>query len=528
MMVRQISILTKALLCNFLNLNVFRYTKDKKKKRNTISMALLWLMLIAMAFCYVGGITIGYIKLGMADVVPMYLVTVSALIILFFGMLKAGSIIFQKNSYEVLCSLPVSQTAIVVSRFLSMYVGNLLLSLVVMVPGMVVYAIFIHPGIAFYAFGILGTIFLPLFPMTVATLIGAFITAISTRMKHKSVVVALLSIIFVVAIMVSSLAMGNIEGDLTTEMLRNFSGILVSMIEKIYPPAVWLGTAMTEGKVLQLSLYLVVSIVVFLVMVILVANNFHKICQGLYSTSAKHNYQLTELKKTSALGSLYQKELKRYLVSSIYVINTIIGPIMMVWIAVGIAIVGVEKIEAIFPINIIGVVPFALAAVACIMTTTATSISMEGKEWWIIQSLPIKTKTVFDSKILLNLTLIAPFYVIAEIISILVLQPSLIELCWLILLPIIFIVFACVFGITINIRFPMMKWENETVVVKQSAAAMIGGLGGSLVILLCAVPVIFVDGFLGELVKMGITILILVITLLLYTQNNKVNLSTIE
>ena len=103
-----------------------------------------------------------------------------------------------------------------------------------------------------------------------------------------------------------------------------------------------------------------------------------------------------------------------------------------------------------------------------------------------------------------------------------------IELCWLILLPIIFIVFACVFGITINIRFPMMKWENETVVVKQSAAAMIGGLGGSLVILLCAVPVIFVDGFLGELVKMGITILILVITLLLYTQNNKVDLSTIE
>ena len=169
-----------------------------------------------------------------------------------------------------------------------------------------------------------------------------------------------------------------------------------------------------------------------------------------------------------------------------------------------------------------------MAAVACIMTTTATSISMEGKEWWIIQSLPIKTKTVFDSKILLNLTLIAPFYVIAEIISILVLQPSLIELCWLILLPIIFIVFACVFGITINIRFPMMKWENETVVVKQSAAAMIGGLGGSLVILLCAVPVIFVDGFLGELVKMGITILILVITLLLYTQNNKVDLSTIE
>lgn len=527
-MVRQISILTQALLCNFLNLNVFHYTKDKKKKRNTIAMGIAWVLLIGMVVLYVGLFSLGYIMMGMANVVPMYLVMISAVIILLFGMLKAGSVIFQKKSYEVLCSLPVSQTAIVVSRFLSMYVGNLLLSLVVMIPGIIVYGVLVHPGIAFYLFGIAGTLFLPLLPMTVATFFGALIMAVASRMKHKNLITAILSVILVIGIMMLTSATGDMEGDFTADMLQNFSEIVTSVIANMYPPAVWLGKAMTDGDILQGILYFGVSIAVFVVMVALVANNFHRICQRLYSTSAKHNYQMQKLKATSILGALYKKELKQYFSSSVYMTNTIIGPVMMVLLAVGVLVAGVEKIEAAFPVNINGLIPFALAAVGCIMTTTCTSISMEGKEWWIIQSLPVRAKTVFDSKILLNLTLIAPFYVIAEVLLILALKPSVIELLWLVLLPIVFIVFACIFGITINLRFPMMKWENEAAVVKQSASATIGGLGGCLVIILCAIPTVFVTGLTGEVIRVIIVAVITGITLLLYKMNNKADLASVE
>lgn len=527
-MIRQISILTKAQLYNFLNINVFRHTKDKKKKRNTMAMGFLWLLVIGIVFLYVGMFSLGYIILGMGDVVPMYLVMISALIIFIFGMLKAGSIIFQKNSYEVLCSLPVSQTAIVISRFLNMYVGNLLLSLAVMVPGMAVYALMEKPGTAFYIFGIVGTLFIPLLPMTVATLFGALITAVSSRMKHKSLVASILSIIFVVGVMMLTSAMGEIEGDFTEAMIQNMAQIITSVISQVYPPAVWIGTAMTEGNILNGVLYVGVSLAVFAVMVLLVANNFHRICQNLYSTSAKHNYQMQKLKAASALGALYRKDFKQYFSSSVYMTNTIIGPVMMVVLAVGIAVVGVEKIEASFPVDINSLLPFLLAAVVCLMPTTCTAISLEGKEWWIIQSLPMKAKTVFDSKILLNLTLVAPFYFIAEVIMILTLDLSLPELVWMILLPIIFIVFACVFGITINIRFPMMKWENEAAVVKQSASATLGGLGSCLVILLCAIPVIFVNEMTGNMLKVGMVILIAGITVLLYRINSKVDLTNIE
>ena len=197
-MIRQIKLLTKAQLCNFMDLNVFRFTKDKKKKRSALSMGLLWLLLITMLCLYVGTFAYGYSKMGLGQVIPMYLIMISALLILVFGIFKAGSVIFQRNSYEILCALPVSQTAVVISRFFSMYLGNVILSVAVMVPGMAVYAYFNHPGISFYAVGTVGTLFIPLLPMAVATLLGALVTGIASRMRHKSLVTTVLSILLIV------------------------------------------------------------------------------------------------------------------------------------------------------------------------------------------------------------------------------------------------------------------------------------------------------------------------------------------
>ena len=529
-MIRQIKLLTKTQLCNFMDLNVFRFTKDKKKKRSALSMGLLWLLLITILCLYVGTFAYGYSKMGLGQVIPMYLIMISALLILVFGIFKAGSVIFQRNFYEILCALPVSQTAVVISRFFSMYLGNVILSVAVMIPGMAVYAYFNHPGISFYAVGTVGTLFIPLLPMTVATLLGALVTGIASRMKHKSLVTTVLSILLIVGIMMFSQMLAGVGETFTEEMFADLLETLTTMIARIYPPALWLGNAMTEGNVLQGGLYFGVSIAVFVVMVILIAGHFKSICENLYSTSAKHDYRMTEMKRNTVLTALFRKEVKRYFASSIYTVNTIVGPIMMVILAAAILLTGVDKIESVIPLQngIIGLMPFVLATTSCIMTTTSTSISLEGKEWWILQSLPVDAKTVFDSKILLNLAIVAPFYVIAEVLIILALTPSFVELVWLIFLPIIYMLFTFVFGITVNLHMPVLHWENEVAVVKQSASAMVGGLGGCLIIILCAVPVVFVTGIVGEIVKAVTAIVILAITVLLYKTNAKTALSHIE
>jgi len=64
-------------------------------------------------------------------------------------------------------------------------------------------------------------------------------------------------------------------------------------------------------------------------------------------------------------------------------------------------------------------------------------------------------------------------------------------------------------------------------VVKQSEAAMIGGIGGVLVIIICALPVIFITQISSNWIKLMIAITIAGVTVLLYRKNAQVNLKEI-
>ena len=525
-MMKQIKTLTKLQLQNLYGLNVFRYTKDKKKKKTTIGLGVVWALLIVMIATYIGGATFGYVYLGMSEIVPAYLIMLASLVILAFAIFKAGSVIFQENAYDILCSLPLSQTAIVVSRFLRMYVENLLLTLLVMVPGIVVYGVMVKPAISFYLIGVVVTVFVPLIPITIATFFGALVTAISSRMKHKSLVSAALSVGLVIAVMASTGTMSTMEEEFSIEMLQNMSEVVTQAIGDIYPPAIWLSNAMVKGDILTGLLCVLGGLVAFAVTIALISVKFHEICRGLYGTHAKHNYKMEQLKKTSVLGTLYKREMKRYFASSIYVQNTIVGPVMAIIFAVAVLGVGLDTIQQTMeiPIDIAGAVPVLLAGIFAVMTTTCTSISMEGKEWWIVKSLPIRTKDLLDSKLLFGLSLYLPFWLVSEILLIIALRPSFMELVWLVLLSLILILFSQVVGLTANLKMPVFDWENEVSVVKQSASAALGGLGGFVVVLVCMVPVLLVPAEYSNLVKGALCIIFAVVTWILYNKNNKVNL----
>ena len=236
-MIKQIKSLTKLQLKNLYGLNVFRFTKDKKEKARKGSLLIIYIFLILMACGYIGLATFGYISLGLGEMIPAYLIMLSSFMILFFAIFKAGSVIFQKNAYDILCSLPLSQTAIVVSRFIRMYVENLLLSFIVMVSGILVYGVMERPEISFYLIGIIVTLFIPLIPITIATFLGAVITAIASRMKHKSMVSAFLSILLIAGIMFGGSKLSAMEEDFSVEMLQNMLDMVSAVIEKMYPPA---------------------------------------------------------------------------------------------------------------------------------------------------------------------------------------------------------------------------------------------------------------------------------------------------
>ncbi len=523
----------RALLClelkNLYGLNVFRHTRDRKVKNRMKLLMVAWVIMVVMAIVYTGGLSYGLIFLGAEAAVPAYLVFLASLLILVVDLFKAGNVMYRKNGYDSLSSLPLSQTAVVISRFIRMYVENLAVSFCVMVPGMVVYSLLVGGGHLFWVSGLLTILTLPLIPMAVTVLFGALITGVSSRMKHKSLVEAGLSVLLVVGVMLASSGLVAIEGEITPEMLRELAATVLELLKKIYPPAVWLGESLVEGRLIGVIGAAGGSLIVVALMTVIVSVSYHEVCRRLHSTTAKHDYRMKRLSRRSVLGALYRREMKRYFASGIYVTNTIIGPMIGTLLAGTLLVVGPEQLTQILPVEVemTGLVPFLIAGIFCMMPTTATSVSMEGKHWWIAKSLPLETKTILDAKLLMNLGLIFPFYLSTEVLLILALKPGFLDLVWLILIPALLILFACVFGITANLLLPVMDWESEVAVVKQSASSLVGEMGGFLLAVVFMVAAMVLPGEFTDLYKAVLCVLLAVVTACLYRKNNRTNLKEI-
>lgn len=507
-------------------INKHRHTRDRKAQNRFRGQCAAWVIVILLCFGYVGGLVYGLCTLGLHSIVPAYLVTLASLLILAFGIFTAGNRIFGTKGYDILASMPVKTGNIVLSRFLSLYAEDLLFTLAIMLPGMIVYGVCMKPFFTVYLLAAAAALFIPAIPLVLSTLLGTLVMAVSSRMKHKNLMQTLLMVAFVVAVLLLSFQSGK-TAEVTAEQFADLAKTLSDVIGKIYLPAGWLNAAMINGNILYLALFAAVSAAVIVLAVWLAKENFHSIARRLQSFSARHDYQIGTMHSGSLWKALYIRELRRYFSSSIYVTNTIIGPIMGTIMAIALAVTGVEKITAALPlaIDIAGLLPFAFAAVFCMMTTTSVSLSMEGRNLWAVQSMPIPARQLFNSKILLNLSLMLPFYLISLVAMVIAVRPNMLQFAYLVLIPGAMMLFCTVFGIAVNLRFHSFDWEKEETVVKQSLPAALGGFAGFFLALICGVAVFLVPVQYADLAKTAIVLLLLAAAALLCRKNNCADLS---
>ena len=526
---RQIKLLAKLELCNLYGLNIIRNTKDPEYKKKVKLFAVIMVFILAMVLSYIVALCAGLSILGAADIIPAYLIAISSFFVVFFDIFKIGGVIFRKKGYDIMSSLPVSDGAVVVSRFLRMYAESLIVSALIFVPGLSVYAVFERPPFMFYVLSVLVVSAVPLLPLAVAVFAGSLITAVSARMKHKSLAEAALSVLLVVGVLGMSANLSGTEDEISLEMLREISALATTALEKTYPPAILIGNAMVAGGVGECLLFAAVSLVAVALVMWVVKMNFHRVCRGLYTTVAKHDYQIGKMKANSVRRALVWREARRYFASGPYVSNTIIGPALGVVLAVAMLFVDLEKTASQLPVamNIPAAAPWLIAAVMSMMNAVCISVSMEGKEWWIAKSLPLTAKMILDGKVLFNLLLIAPFYVVAEICMLIVFKPTVLKAFWMILVPFLLILFSCLFGLMFNLLFPKMDWENETVAVKQSIASFLGGIGGVVVTVLLALPLLLLPEAYYHWICLAESLLLIAANWFVYRKNIGTDLASI-
>lgn len=531
---KQIKMLTKLELCNLYGFNVFRHIKDPgQKKKNKVFMCIIAFLLLVV-LSYIVSLCIGLGILGAAEIIPVYLIMITSFLILFLDVFKIGGVIFSKKGYDMITSLPLTDGAIVVSRFLRMYVESLIVSGFVFIPGIISYAVFEKADITTWVAFLLTMFLVPLLPLAVAVFLGTGITAIASRMKHKALAEAGFAVVVVIGILLLSAKTGGMEEEFTPEMFTRITELVTGVIGRTYPPAVFLGNAIHSGDMSDCLLYGILSIAIVAVVMWMVAKNYHTICRNLHAVQAKHNYRISKLKSNSVKKAVLQREARRYFASGPYVSNTIIGPAMGAAASVALLFVDLEKeiakitSQAPVELNFTAAIPLMLTAVMVMMNAVCISVSMEGKEWWIAKTLPLETKTILDAKLGFNFLLIAPFFTVAQLCLMVALKMKPFAFVLTLILSMLLIVFSCVFGLWINLLFPKLDWENETVAVKQSAASLLGGMGGVLATFVFVIPVLLIPAQFEIVVYAAEIVVLFLVTGILYRKNNEINLSGIN
>ena len=239
---------------------------------------------------------------------------------------------------------------------------------------------------------------------------------------------------------------------------------------------------------LEKDFFIFLSTAVFYIFIKIVSVKY-RLINTLVKTTPGYTDNKETYNRKSLFVALYKKELGRFLNSYMEMLNAGFGVILLCIFSIFLLFNSVEQIGGYLGIENVNeyfsnLSPLFIAAMLVISCPAASAISLEGKNIWILQSSPVKVKTILNSKIALNLTLHMIGYIISVFVFILKLDMNFIQILNLIIVPICYSLFITVTGVALNKKYPNYEWESEMIVVKQSMPVILSGLTGIVAIII--------------------------------------------
>lgn len=513
-------ILLKVQLLNLFGINKVIHSKDKKEKDKLILMVIAGIIGIATFSIYSIVFSLmlsqGFKLLNIMDLLLAIMMITSSVIILITTIIKSNGLLFSTKDYDMIISLPVKTSSIIASKVLTMYIINFFIVSLCMIPAGIIYAIIEAPSLYYYFVFIITLFMIPLIPIIISTFLGALIVIISSRFKYKNIISIILTFGLIMSIMFISFNGEKIVGNIS-----DISKTITLFVYKIYPIAKLYVEGLCSRNITSLMLFSIISVGTFVIFIRLISISYIDTINRLSSIKSKSNYKFTDIKISSPLKTLYIKEIKRYFSSTTYVVNTSIGMIFLIILSILLCIFSPQKIEEI--LNIPGIVdnikyyaPLVSSCFIFLSCTTSCSISLEGKNIWIIKSLPVKINDIFLSKIIVNMTVLIPAIIFSGLVFIIKLDLNIIYAILMFITPITTGFLISIIGLIINLKFHNLDWTNEITPIKQSASTFITSIVGFLLMFI-SIGCILLLGNINKFLAISIyTLIVAIIDFILY------------
>ncbi|MCL1948855.1 MAG: hypothetical protein FWF59_03900 [Turicibacter sp.] len=455
----------------FSGINQGLHAPNLKEKFRYLGMPILAIFAgIVLLYSYVEQLTGMLSMLEVYGQVPQLLAVgvFSSLLFAFMGaILKSANIIFQAPDLEFWRSTPMSLGRVLLGKTLIAYLFEMAPALFFMIPPIILVGNAMGLGAGFYLLGILGTLLLPI-PAFSLGLLGGLLLQLLFKGRAKVLLVGLLCLaVIVLSFTLQSDTLSRLtDWLLVTTWLTALTSHFLDFV--LFPSLLGTGG------------YVALHLVLFLLVTRLAAHFFDPI-QHLFSPRFKAVQKQAGYGGQTPERALFRREAKRYFSTSILLLNTLFSSVILVILTVALLL---NRESAMDIVDIVGAqlgfetlsLPYLGVVIAALMgltNITASSISLEGKQFSLLKSFPVPVMTVFWSKMKLNLAINLVSLGVCLPFIFWVLPFTGMEMLLTAWLAIGFAFFPSIFGLLVNLKLPVFDWQSETAVVKQSMSVMV-------------------------------------------------------
>ncbi len=461
-----------------------RSSSDVNRGLKTFFIALLFTSFVIGVFIFQSYSLISS-SLGTA----FELVSIDSQLLLFitFGIIVSISTTMSSKDKDVdfLLSTPVEKETIVLSGIFSRFIITLVLFIVLYLPMIVIYIHLAKLNYIILLSACILTVILSIIFVSLECLFAAIIDFFIAKFRYYGLIKTMLNLLVVGG------------------MISLYLYMLLSESNQRLPIVYILTDAVTDSAYTLLFLLVIISILIFIGAISIQSSMF-----GRKPISHKNKNTVVKSSNNSQFISLLKKEIRAYVSSSAYLLQTFIGILLIIGASASLFFLP-QSITAIME----GTIFLVAAVIPSVSCTSASSISLEGKSIWILKSLPVKTSVIIFSKAFMNLLILFISFTISLIFCITSNAINLETAFLLYLQGILSSIFVSFAGVFINLLLPKFDYTSEMQVVKRSSSALISsflplllfGIIPFSITLSTAYPIVAMDFYNGLQINIAIS-----------------------
>ena len=451
--------------------------KKRAKARSAVGVGVAWLI-VALLITFYEFMFMSILHMeGNVAVFPPLVAMFAMFLTLLTSVSYAKTLLFEAKDHDMLFSLPLPGRTIVAAKLATMYTLDSVLNIIMLVPCGIFYGIFARPHVTFYLYYFILIFFASLIPILIASILSALMSMIASRFRHAQFVSIVLYIIFLFAVMSFSFTMGSSAGSEEEVMVGAMFGGVLDGLSAVYPPLAWFTEAAMEGRLSSALLFVGVSLLAFAIVALVFGKFYVKIHEMFRPRTVRRKYKSSD-KTSGIMLALMKKDMKRTFSSANIFMNQLVGLLMLVVFAVMFSIQDFgaesEEVAELFSIMF----PFIFAMAAAMVNDTTTAISLEGKTFPLLKSLPIAPKAIIYSKLYLHMAFCAPVILVCGIAVSIVNGLHAVGAIATVVIPLCYAYSSGIVGLLINLKKYKVDWTSEITIVKNNLPMVITMLGG--------------------------------------------------